>query len=96
MSYDIRRVLEAVDRIEDKLNASKNPNMTNNSFYEQFTIEYISDMDSLNLVERKIVNHGNLYPDYRNQLVLKKLLLLYIYTALYIKFKKIFLCYLGL
>lgn len=77
MSYDIRRVLEAVDRIEDKLNASKNPNMTNNSFYEQFTIEYISDMDSLNLVERKIVNHGNLYPDYRNQLVLKKLLLLF-------------------
>lgn len=86
MSYDIRRVLEAVDRIEDKLNASKNPNMTNNSFYEQFTIEYISDIDSLNLVERKIVNHGNLYPDYRNQLVLKKLLLLYIYTALYINF----------
>ncbi|KAL5245924.1 hypothetical protein ACI65C_013332 [Semiaphis heraclei] len=35
MSYDIRRILEAVDRIEDKLNASKNPNMTNNSFYEQ-------------------------------------------------------------
>jgi len=36
MSYDIRRVLEALDRCEDKLIASRNPNLTYDSLYQQF------------------------------------------------------------
>ncbi|XP_050063941.1 uncharacterized protein LOC126552888 [Aphis gossypii] len=41
MSYDIRRVLEALDRCEDKLIDSRNPNLTNDSLYQQFNPEVL-------------------------------------------------------